>query len=185
MGTTAAWCPDADELRAYLLGELEPARLDELAEHLGACPACDARAAALDAESDAVVAALRSTAGGTPAAADPSAPPAVVGDYQVLEEVGRGGMGVVYKARHVGLNRLAAVKMILSGRYAGAEEQMRFRIEGEVLARLRHPNVVEVYGTGTHDGRPFLALEWVDGGTLEKHLTGPPLAPARAAELAE
>ncbi|MFO0847282.1 MAG: protein kinase [Gemmataceae bacterium] len=180
--TTA--CPPDPAVRAYLLGELPPAELDAVARHLEGCPRCDARAAALDTGADRVVAALRRTAGSV-GPAGPGAPPTAVGEYQILAEVGRGGMGVVYHARHVRLNRQAAVKMILSGRYASPEDQMRFRIEGELLARLRHPNVVEVYETGQHAGRPFLALEWVGGGTLEKLLAGPPLPPGRAAELAE
>jgi tRNA A-37 threonylcarbamoyl transferase component Bud32 len=111
--------------------------------------------------------------------------PAYVGGYQVLAEVGRSGMGVVYKARHTGLGRLAAVKMLLSGRYATAEDQIRFQIEAEALARLRHPDVVQVFEAGRHDGRPFLALEWVDGGTLERLVRGPALSPVVAAGLAE
>jgi len=87
--------------------------------------------------------------------------------YEVLGELGRGGMGVVYKARHVGLNRLVALKMILAAEHAGAEGLARFRIEAEAVARLQHPNIVQIYEIGSQDGRPFFSLEFVDGGSLE------------------
>src|SRR5215204_3733983 len=80
--------------------------------------------------------------------------------YEVLEEVGRGGMGVVYKARHVKLNRIVALKMILSGSHAGASEMARFKTEAEAIARLQHPNIVQVFEIGEHDGMPFFSLEF-------------------------
>src|SRR5947209_335305 len=74
--------------------------------------------------------------------------------YEVLAELGRGGMGVVFQARQVRLNRPVAVKMILQGRYAGPDALARFRAEGEALARLQHPGVVQIHDFGVHDGRP-------------------------------
>jgi serine/threonine protein kinase len=86
--------------------------------------------------------------------------------YKVLRELGRGGMGVVYEARQEGLNRTVALKMILKGEHASAEDLARFRAEALAIARLPHPNIVQVYAVGTHDGLPFFALEHCPGGTL-------------------
>jgi WD40 repeat protein/tRNA A-37 threonylcarbamoyl transferase component Bud32 len=105
--------------------------------------------------------------------------------YEVLEVLGRGGMGVVYKARHVALKRSVALKMIRTGAHAGTAELSRFRAEAEAVARLQHPNVVQIHEVGEHDGLPFLCLEYVDGGSLAGQLGGIPLTPARAAELVE
>jgi serine/threonine-protein kinase len=123
-----------------------------------------------------------SSKGGEP---DGPAPPRQVGEYDLLSEAGRGGMGVVYKARHRRLHRLAAVKMLLSGPFASPKQKQRFRLEAELAARVRHPNVVQVYEAGTHDGQPYLAMEWVEGGTLAERLCGAPWPPAQVAPLVE
>ncbi len=105
--------------------------------------------------------------------------------YDVLEVLGRGGMGVVYRARQKALNRTVALKMILDGVHAGSRQVNRFRSEAEVIARLQHPNIVQIHEIGEHDGRPYLALEYVAGGTLERGLAGTPLPVDRAVRLVE
>jgi tetratricopeptide (TPR) repeat protein/tRNA A-37 threonylcarbamoyl transferase component Bud32 len=107
----------------------------------------------------------------------------VVPGYEILGELGRGGMGVVYAARHTALKRLTAVKMILSGDYASRVELARFRNEAEAIARLRHPNIVQIYEVGQAGGRPFLALEFIDGGRLDHRIRGNPHPPRVAAGL--
>lgn len=112
-----------------------------------------------------------------------------VSGYEILEELGRGGMGVVYKARQVALKRLVALKMILGGSLAGDYQRQRFRNEAEAVARLRHPNIVQIYDVGEWrsgelgPAMPFLALEFCDGGTLSQKLRGTALPPRAAAEL--
>ena len=114
----------------------------------------------------------------------PEPPPKFVPGYEILSELGRGGMGVVYRARHVALNRSAAVKMILGGRYHDPAARTRFAVEAEAVAALDHPNVVHVHEFGTHEGLPFFALEYVAGGSLAQKLVreGKP-SPRAAAEL--
>ncbi len=112
-------------------------------------------------------------------------PPERFGDYEILAEIGRGGMGVVYKARHVTLHRLAAVKMILAGAFAGEQERRRFLTEAAALARLEHPHVVHLYEFGEHGGQPWFALEFVEGGSLAQQLGGTPQPPRQAAEIVE
>jgi hypothetical protein len=103
--------------------------------------------------------------------------------YDILQELGRGGVGVVYQARHHRLNRLVALKMILSGGHAGPGELARFLVEAEAFAHLQHPNIVQIFESGQHAGRPFLTLEYVPGGTLAQKIREHPLPPSEAAAL--
>src|SRR5439155_2815046 len=105
--------------------------------------------------------------------------------YDLLGEIGRGGMGVVYKARQVKLNRVVALKMVLAGAHAGALQLARFFPEAEAVARLQHPNIVQIYEVGEHDGLTFFSLEFVEGGSLDGRLRGTPLPPREAARLVE
>jgi Tfp pilus assembly protein PilF len=106
------------------------------------------------------------------------APPTIPG-YEVLKELGRGGMGVVYQARQVGLNRLVAVKTILVG---SGGSGARFQAEAEAVARLQHPNIVQIHEVSRAAGRPFIVLEYLDGGTLADRIDGSPLPPRQAAQ---
>ncbi|MFM7150931.1 MAG: serine/threonine-protein kinase, partial [Gemmataceae bacterium] len=103
--------------------------------------------------------------------------------YTILGELGRGGMGVVYKARQEGLNRLCAIKMVLMGDHASPDELARFRTEAEAIARLQHPNIIQVFEIGTLGDKPFLSLEFCSAGSLEKLLDTRVLAPREAAQI--
>jgi CHASE2 domain-containing sensor protein len=111
-----------------------------------------------------------------------SSPLAIPG-YEILQELGRGGMGVVYKARQIALKRTVALKMILAGPHAGPDLLARFRLEAEAVARMHHPNIVQVHDLGEHAGQPFFALEYVDGDSLARRLHGQPLPVRQAVEL--
>ncbi len=108
--------------------------------------------------------------------------PKVVG-YELLEVLGHGGMGVVYKARHLRLNRLVALKMIRAGSLAKPQDLERFSVEAEAIAHLRHPNIIQIYDIGEVGGLPFVALELLEGGSLDGRLAGRPQPATAAASL--
>jgi WD40 repeat protein/tRNA A-37 threonylcarbamoyl transferase component Bud32 len=107
----------------------------------------------------------------------------VVPGYEILDELGHGGMGIVYKARQVGLNRIVALKTILTSGRDGSKALERFRREAEVLAQIHHPHIVQIYEVGEADGQPFFSLEFVAGGSLASKLDGTPWAARPAAQL--
>jgi WD40 repeat protein len=202
-------CVSAEDLRAYVLGTLPEPVAGSVDRHLETCPDCEDAARRLDELADPLICSLQralapaadrptpppgggaSTPSGDgetlpgPAEGGPEGRPRCVRGYELLEELGRGGMGVVYKARQLSPNRLVALKMILAGGYAEPSRRARFFAEGDATARLQHPNIVQIFGMGEHDGLPFLALEYVGGGSLADRLQGVPQPPRQAAALVE
>jgi serine/threonine protein kinase len=198
-------CPDRELLERLLTDRLDDGELDGLDEHVKACASCQQNLEELsddaswrsalrhevsllfkDAEPEAVVDPLRVTAGARAAANEDTARvvPTVPG-YEITGELGRGGMGVVYRARHIRLNRPCALKMILAGAHAGSDDVARFVTEAEAIARLEHPSIVQIRHIGDADGLPFLELEYLAGGSLDQQLDGTPWPAARAARIAE
>jgi serine/threonine protein kinase/tetratricopeptide (TPR) repeat protein len=186
-------CPDAEVLERYVLGECPAAEAAVVEEHLPQCPRCRGAADALEADAARLAAAAEpTTAPWLPAfvaeaAAASSARPVglTVPGYELLDELGRGGMGVVYKARQTKLQRLVALKMIRSGAQADESEVARFRAEAEAVARLQHPNIVQIYEVGEYEGQPYLSLEFVAGGTLARRLAKAPQNARTAAAVLE
>ncbi len=196
---------DAD-LRAFVLGMLPERVAQAVCRHLESCVPCEAAARRLDDLADPLVAGLQRacrpgpadgapTTAHTPADTPPgdgeaaggaeAVLPRQLAGYTLLEEVGRGGMGVVYRAHQMHPAREVAVKVLLAGGHAGAERRARLLAEADAIARLQHPGIVQVYEVGTHDGLPFLALEYVGGGSLARTLGGVPQPTREAAALVE
>jgi WD40 repeat protein/serine/threonine protein kinase len=126
-------------------------------------------------------------AGAAPAIAQPSSLPPIpsIPGYEILGTLGSGGMGVVYKARQMSLNRLVALKMLPSGTAATDQDLSRFRVEAESLAKLQHPNIVQVFDQGEHEGRPYFAMEYVNGPSLAAILAKGPQDPRASARMIE
>lgn len=196
-------CPSLDQLSDYLSNALANIDRGDLERHIAGCPRCQRtieglRGARPVAHRDVAVAkapqALDGTMDDLPvtlpdspgAATDPSSPPNLtLPGYEVLEELGRGGMGVVYRARQVSLNRLVALKMIRSASLADAKQLARFNLEAESLAQLQHPNIVQVFETGQHQDMPYLSMEYVPGVTLASEMEARTFSPQHTAALVE
>jgi WD40 repeat protein len=178
-------CLTPEELAAFNLGELPPAQLEGLAAHMEACALCEAAARQLDSVSTPLLDAYRRSVHATQLT-DVSKIPQQVGEYEIFEEIGRGGMGIVYRARHRRLQRVVALKMLIGGSFALPDEVIRFRTEAEAVARLQHPNIVQIYEIGeleadTHLSRPYFTLEFVEGGSLSARVAGRPQTAGLAA----
>ena len=166
-------CPSSDELAAFVLGKLPEARLGDLAVHLDRCPACEAAVESLERLSDDVITGLRRPdSPQAPRDRPPDhEPPSLLGDYRILRELGRGGMGIVYEAEQVSLGRRVAVKILPRQYLPGAHAVDRFRRESRAAARLHHTNIVQVYGTGEQDGLHYFVMQKIAGAGLD-HVVG-------------
>jgi WD40 repeat protein len=200
-------CPDSDVLQQFLGEQLTTPDSDGIREHIRVCSQCQGLLDRLSDDSslrmwlpDASPINLSAAPGlerlrqamqtasfvprneETVNTIAPASLPAISG-YDILGILGRGGMGVVYRARHQPLKRDVAIKIILAGGHAGVAQRSRFKSEAEAIARLQHPNIVQIYEVGEADGHPFCALEFVAGGSLADKLLGTPLPPLAAASL--
>src|SRR5262249_45268784 len=168
-----------DEIIAAYVDALDAGQAPDRAEWLRRYPEAADALAAFFADQDAFdqrVAPLRECVGGSSPALAPSpclpcvAPGMRLGDYELLEEIARGGMGIVFKARQVRLNRLVAVKMILSGAFASRAELDRFCVEAEYAGKLDHPNIVPIYEIETWESQPYFSMRLIEGGNLAQKM---------------
>ncbi len=175
----------AEPLRSALLRELVRLEIDYRTRR-GERPTVEEYRIRFPAHVDAIASWFPSepTIGCSSPVAAPTSWPILPG-YEIVAELGRGGMGVVYQARHVKFQRAVAIKMILAGEHAGAEQAARFLAEARAVARLQNPNIVQIHEIGEHNGLPYFSLEYVDGGNLATRLKGTPPSDMEAARLVE
>jgi WD40 repeat protein len=183
-------CPSRSELEDFLIDRLPAEGDSRVLIHLESCSACQQVLENLTAGRASDTGRTRVDAARTlPSDADASGlvyplPPRI-GQYRLIRVLGHGGMGVVYLAEHAALKRLVAMKVIRHGVNATAAEVARFRAEAEAVARLQHPNIVQIHEVGDQDGVYYLVLEYVAGGSLDRRLAGTPQEPRAAAQLIE
>ena len=196
-------CLCTEELRAYLYGEIAEPQLSAVEEHLEHCAGCEAEAARIEQLSDPMLGSLRRAlhllpTEGEPVAADTlhDGPGSgllsddelrnatqIGSNYEILGELGRGGMSVVYKARQRRPTRIVALKMILAGAHAGPDHRTRFLAEADAIARLQHAGIVSVFEVGIIDETLFFSMELMEGGSLDDKINATPQAPRYAADL--
>lgn len=209
-------CPPIDQLKRLLAEDLPASERERLEAHVEACVGCQKSMASLAEATEGISPPPQRATDGeqrprveflsrlkqappwqvvptVPTSGESTAPvierPVLPG-FEILGVLGRGGMGIVYQARQIKLDRLVALKMVLGGGQADPEQLARFLVEAQAVARLRHPNIVQIHEVGewqpaTGGPLPYLALEYVEGGNLDRQLAGTPQSPRRAAELAE
>jgi formylglycine-generating enzyme required for sulfatase activity len=170
-----------EQIRRLLGGTLSDEELVQADAHLWQCPDCrDALRRRTEPTADLPLLAAPRSDGAAPQSALPAVP-----GYEVLGELGRGGMAVVYQARQLQPNRLVALKMIRAMEHAGPAERLRFQIETEAVARLQHAHIVQLYEASEVRGQPFFSLEFCDGGTLTEQWKKQRPSPREAAGLIE
>ncbi len=179
--------PSIEQLNAFAIGQLTENDSLAVERHLAVCTSCNR---VLETSPDDSFVTLVRQSGllvqtGSTLAVAPSRSFRLVPGYTLLEQLGAGGMGVVWKARQDGLGRLVALKRLHSAGADSSEAMARFRREAKSIARLRHGTIVQVYEVGEQDGEPYLAMEYVGGGTLAQKLAAGPLPPTQAAALVE
>jgi serine/threonine-protein kinase len=193
-------CFSSALLAAYVLGKVSPHRVEGMGAHIAACPRCTAALSSAEPAEDSLIAGLRRHAGNQrtqySAVTRVNPPPQPrrhedtllgerLGPYEILEVIGRGGMGVVYRARHLALGRIVALKVGLGGPLGGVDAKTRFFTECQAVARLEHAHIVRLYEYGESHGRPYFAMEYVDGVSLAARLRQGPLEPRQAAALVQ
>jgi formylglycine-generating enzyme required for sulfatase activity/predicted Ser/Thr protein kinase len=171
-------CPPAELWQKFALNRLVGETKSELDRHLVNCSTCSQILSAITLPHGDVASGVARAQSQTR-----EKPLPTIGNYEILEEIARGGMGIVFKARHVPLGRIAALKLIKSDDIAGDEEVQRFHAEASAAALLEHPNIVPVYEVGQHKERHFFSMAFVEGQSLAKRLVTGPLPPREAAEL--
>jgi hypothetical protein len=202
-------CPSREELSAYVFGRLPDEASEAVAAHLDSCPDCEAALATFDDADDTFVAQIRRGPTATPYLQEPECQVAIararamldrssspedpssqsargraLGEYQLIAELGQGGMGRVYKARHTKLDRVVAVKVLPRGRVGDRQAIARFEREMRAVGQLTHPNIVQAYDAREIDGTPVLIMEFVDGLDLAELVRrSRPLPIAAACEL--